>query len=69
MSTPSNIPTHLQHYIGGKLVDSIGGETFDVADPVTNTKYATVAAGQKADIDAAVIAARTAFDELSLIHI
>jgi len=58
---PDNLPSHLQHYIGGKFVDSIGGETFEVLDPVTNTAYATAAAGQKADVDAAVAAARDAF--------
>ncbi|KHL04886.1 5-carboxymethyl-2-hydroxymuconate semialdehyde dehydrogenase [Sinomonas humi] len=59
---PENLPTHLQHYIGGKRVDSIGGETFEVLDPVTNTTYATAASGQKADIDAAVAAATEAFE-------
>ncbi|MDO5743472.1 MAG: 5-carboxymethyl-2-hydroxymuconate semialdehyde dehydrogenase [Micrococcaceae bacterium] len=59
---PENLPTSIQHYIGGKFVDSIGGETFDVLDPVTNTTYTTAAAGQKADIDAAVAAATEAFN-------
>ncbi|WP_138442631.1 5-carboxymethyl-2-hydroxymuconate semialdehyde dehydrogenase [Sinomonas susongensis] len=59
---PENLPTHLQHYIGGKRVDSIGAETFEVLDPVTNTTYATAASGQKADIDAAVAAATDAFE-------
>lgn len=59
---PKNLPTHLQHYIGGQWVDSIGGETFDVLDPVSNQNYATCAAGQKADIDRAVAAAKEAFD-------
>ena len=58
---PENLPTSIQHYIGGKFVDSINGETFEVLDPVTNTTYATAAAGQKADIDAAVAAATQAF--------
>ena len=35
--------------------------TFDVLDPVSNTNYATAAAGQKEDIDLAVAAAREAF--------
>lgn len=59
---PKDLPTHLQHFIGGQWVDSIGGETFDVLDPVSNTNYATCAAGQKADIDRAVAAAKDAFD-------
>jgi 5-carboxymethyl-2-hydroxymuconic-semialdehyde dehydrogenase len=59
---PDNLPTHLQHFINGEWVDSIGGETFDVLDPVSNQNYATCAAGQKADIDRAVAAAKHAFD-------
>jgi len=39
----------------------VGGKTFDVLDPVSNTNYATVAAGQQEDIDLAVAAAREAF--------
>ncbi|MFX6899770.1 aldehyde dehydrogenase family protein, partial [Acinetobacter baumannii] len=34
---------------------------FDVLDPVTNETYVRASAGKKADIDAAVAAARTAF--------
>ncbi|POH61141.1 5-carboxymethyl-2-hydroxymuconate semialdehyde dehydrogenase [Arthrobacter glacialis] len=59
---PDNLPTHIQHYIDGKFVDSVGGETFDVLDPVSNGNYATAAAGQKADIDLAVAAATEAFN-------
>jgi len=59
---PEDLPTHLQHFIDGQWVDSIGGETFDVLDPVSNQNYATCAAGQKADIDRAVAAAKQAFD-------
>ncbi|WP_104087152.1 5-carboxymethyl-2-hydroxymuconate semialdehyde dehydrogenase [Arthrobacter sp. GMC3] len=58
---PENLPTHIQHYIDGTFVDSLGGDTFDVLDPVSNTNYATAAAGQKADIDLAVAAASRAF--------
>ncbi|WP_323959747.1 5-carboxymethyl-2-hydroxymuconate semialdehyde dehydrogenase [Arthrobacter sp. JZ12] len=58
---PHSLPTHLQHYINGQLVDSISGATFDVLDPVSNTSYATAAAARKEDIDAAVAAARQAF--------
>ena len=36
---PENLPTHIQHYIDGEFVDSIGGETFDVLDPVSNKTY------------------------------
>src|SRR6478609_8569878 len=58
---PQGLPTHIQHYINGEFVDSVGGATFDVLDPVSNTNYATAAAGQKEDIDLAVAAARAAF--------
>ena len=58
---PQDLPTHIQHYIDGEFVDSVGGDTFDVLDPVSNTDYATAAAGQKEDIDLAVAAAREAF--------
>ncbi|MHA7154420.1 5-carboxymethyl-2-hydroxymuconate semialdehyde dehydrogenase [Arthrobacter sp. TMN-50] len=58
---PQDVPTHLQHYINGKFVDSVSGKTFDVQDPVSNTNYATAAAGQEEDIDLAVAAARGAF--------
>ncbi len=58
---PQDLPTHIQHYINGEFVDSVGGETFDVLDPVSNQNYATAAAGQKEDIDLAVAAARDAF--------
>ncbi|GHD08400.1 5-carboxymethyl-2-hydroxymuconate semialdehyde dehydrogenase [Zhihengliuella salsuginis] len=59
---PEDLPTRIQHYIGGQFVDSVGGETFEVLDPVTNQTYATAASGQKADIDAAVAAATEAFE-------
>ena len=63
MSTrPEHLPSHLSHHIGGRDVDSVGGETFEVLDPVTNRTYATAAAGQPADVDAAVAAASAAFE-------
>lgn len=58
---PQDLPAHIQHYINGQFVDSVNGATFDVLDPVSNTNYATAAAGQKEDIDLAVAAAREAF--------
>ncbi|MES1212857.1 MAG: aldehyde dehydrogenase family protein, partial [Leifsonia sp.] len=58
---PEGLPSRIQHYIDGGFVNSIGGETFDVLDPVTNENYATAAAGQRADIDATVAAATRAF--------
>lgn len=60
---PEGLPSRIQHYIDGEFVDSVDGATFDVLDPVSNETYATAAAGQKADIDLAVAAAKRAFDE------
>jgi 5-carboxymethyl-2-hydroxymuconic-semialdehyde dehydrogenase len=60
---PDGVPSAMRHYIGGRHVDSIDGAVLDVLDPVTHTAYATVAAGKAADIDAAVAAAREAFEQ------
>lgn len=60
---PEGLPEKIQHYIGGSLVDSVSGETFDVLEPTTNETYIQCASGDKADIDAAVAAAKKAFDE------
>ncbi|WP_166346587.1 5-carboxymethyl-2-hydroxymuconate semialdehyde dehydrogenase [Phytoactinopolyspora limicola] len=59
---PDDLPAKIQHYIGGELVDSLSGKTFDVLDPVTNQVYVTAAAGQREDVDRAVEAARHAFE-------
>ena len=60
---PADLPSRIQHYIDGELVDSVDGSTFDVLDPVTNETYLQAAAGKQADIDKAVAAARRAFTE------
>jgi phenylacetaldehyde dehydrogenase len=49
------------HWINGKWVAARSGQTLDVHDPATGARIATVAAGDAADIDAAVSAARAAF--------
>jgi 5-carboxymethyl-2-hydroxymuconic-semialdehyde dehydrogenase len=56
------IPEKILHFIGGKLGPSVGGGTFDVADPTTNQVYAQVAAGDSGDVDKAVEAAAEAFE-------
>ncbi|GAA4373659.1 5-carboxymethyl-2-hydroxymuconate semialdehyde dehydrogenase [Actinomadura sp. NPDC048032] len=58
---PAGLPDRIRHWIGGAFADSADGAVFDVADPVTNTPYATAAAGGAADVDRAVAAARAAF--------
>ena len=48
-------------FVNGKWVEASGGQTFDVVDPGTGGKIATVASLQKDDVDAAVNAADAAF--------
>ncbi|ASK65488.1 5-carboxymethyl-2-hydroxymuconate semialdehyde dehydrogenase [Brachybacterium avium] len=59
---PANLPAKIQHFIGGAHVDSLDGDTFDVLDPVSNQPYLKAASGKVADIDAAVTAAKDAFE-------
>ena len=49
--------------IGGRWVGAKSGETFDVFNPATGKRIAGAAACEKPDVDAAVAAARKAFDE------
>src|SRR5262245_4916834 len=51
-----------QCFIGGKWVPSASGKTFETINPATEEVICTVAEGDKEDIDAAVDAARDAFD-------
>src|SRR5437870_5787495 len=48
--------------IDGKWVDSASGKTFETINPATGEVITRVAQGDKADVDAAVKAARTAFE-------
>ncbi|MFO0512658.1 MAG: aldehyde dehydrogenase family protein, partial [Gammaproteobacteria bacterium] len=50
------------HFIGGRWTAPASGGTLDVHDPATGERIARVAAGGAAEIDAAVRAARTAFE-------
>ena len=51
-----------EHFIDGTFTPSVSGETFESLNPSTNEVLAYAAAGDAADIDAAVRAARRAFD-------
>ncbi|CAN5474995.1 aldehyde dehydrogenase family protein [soil metagenome] len=51
-----------QLYINGAWVPSTGSETLDVIDSVSEDVMATIPAGTAGDVDAAVRAARSAFD-------
>jgi aminomuconate-semialdehyde/2-hydroxymuconate-6-semialdehyde dehydrogenase len=61
MSTTT--PEFFGHIIGGKEVPSLDGARFDTVNPWTRETWAEVALGSKADADAAITAARQAFDE------
>lgn len=50
------------HFIAGQWRPSASGETFDVYDPATGGRIASCAAGGVPEIDAAVAAARAAFE-------
>lgn len=52
----------LPFYIGGEFVPAAGGGTFETRDPGTAKVLARVAAGEAADVDAAVSAAQQAFN-------
>ncbi|XP_051224767.1 aldehyde dehydrogenase family 2 member C4 [Lolium perenne] len=49
-------------FINGQFVDAVAGKTFETRDPRTGEVIATIAEGDKADVDLAVKAAREAFD-------
>ena len=49
-------------FIGGEFVDAADGATFESISPIDNQPIATVAEGGAAEVDAAVSAARHAFD-------
>src|SRR5437867_4563075 len=51
-----------QLFINGKFVDSQSGKTFESISPHDHSVVAVVAEGDKPDIDAAVKAARAAYE-------
>jgi len=54
-----------QHYINGEFVSSIGREAMDIISPVTEEVIGKVVLGNEKDIQAAIVAAKTAFDTFS----
>ena len=52
-----------QLFINGKFVNSVKNHTFDVVNPNDQTVLATIQKGTTEDIDAAVSAARHAFEK------
>jgi aldehyde dehydrogenase (NAD+) len=57
--------SYLKHYINGKWVDSIGGTRHEVISPSTEEACTEITLGTKADVDAAVAAAKEAFKTFS----
>ena len=53
--------SYLKHYINGAWVDSIGGTRHEVISPSTEEACTEITMGTKADVDAAVAAAKKAF--------
>jgi hypothetical protein len=51
-----------EHYIDGAFRASAAAETFESLNPATNEVLAVAAAGEAADVDLAVGAARRAFE-------
>src|SRR5947208_5453761 len=49
-------------FVAGQRSWATSGASFEAIDPATGERFATVALGDKADIDAAVAAARAAFE-------
>ena len=56
---------YLKHYINGQWTDSVGGRLHTVINPATEQPVSQVMLGTAADVDAAVKAARAAFDAFS----
>ena len=56
---------YLKHYINGQWTDSVGGRLHTVVNPATEQPVSQVMLGTAADVDAAVAAARAAFDSFS----
>jgi aldehyde dehydrogenase (NAD+) len=64
MSTTANSPltSYQKLFIGGEWVTPASSDTIEVISPVTEEVIATVPAASEGDVDAAVAAAREAFD-------
>ena len=55
-----------QHYVNGQWVDSVGGKALDVINPSNEEVIASITLGSESDTNAAVSAARNAFDSWSI---
>jgi acyl-CoA reductase-like NAD-dependent aldehyde dehydrogenase len=62
-SRASSLRPAAQAFINGRYVDALSGETFDCLSPIDGRELAKVASTDVADVDAAVAAARAAFEK------
>ena len=58
----ANLDIRTRAWIDGEPADAVSGETFPRINPATGVEIAQVAAGDSADVDAAVRGARAAFE-------
>ena len=58
----TSAPRRYQLFINGKFVDAQSGKTFETIFPHDRSVQAVIAEGDKADVDAAVSAARAAYE-------
>ncbi|NVB36738.1 aldehyde dehydrogenase family protein [Pseudenhygromyxa sp. WMMC2535] len=63
-STPVEIRDHYGHYIAGAWVEGAEEARFETLNPATGARLASVAAATEAEVDAAVSAARTAYEQV-----
>lgn len=56
---------YTQHFIGGEWVESEGQRAFEMVNPTTEMPFATMALASAYDVDQAVAAAKSAFDQFS----
>lgn len=59
------VPRSTGHWIGGREVPALSGETFETTNPATGTVLATLARGRVDDVDAAVSSAERGFSAWS----
>lgn len=55
-------PAKLQNFVNGAFIDAIDGTTVDDVSPATGAVIATIPRSKEGDVEAAVAAAKTAFE-------
>ena len=61
--TAAETPIRAQMIIGGEAVDAADGQTFELVNPATGEVIGSAPLGGKEDVDRAVDAAATAFED------